>query len=55
MCHPGTCDPELSAMPTMLQQQREIEFQTVSDACWGDWLRERGIVLTNFRSLAASA
>ncbi|MBI2820524.1 MAG: ChbG/HpnK family deacetylase [Acidobacteria bacterium] len=52
MCHPGYFDQNLAAAPTALKQQREYEFRTVADAFWGDWLRERGIVLTNFRNLA---
>jgi chitin disaccharide deacetylase len=52
MCHPGYCDRELSDAPTVLKQQREDEFRTVTDASWGDWLREHGILLTNFRNVA---
>jgi hopanoid biosynthesis associated protein HpnK len=53
MCHPGYCDRDLEAAPTVLKPKREIEFRIVRDSSWGDWLRERGIVLTNFRDLAA--
>jgi hopanoid biosynthesis associated protein HpnK len=51
MCHPGYCDPELSAAATSLKQQREVEFRTVADGCWTGWLKQRGIELTNFRDL----
>ena len=54
MCHPGYFDPDLEAAPTMLKRKREIEFRIVADASWGNWLRERGIVLTSFRELAAA-
>ncbi|MBI3934431.1 MAG: ChbG/HpnK family deacetylase [Acidobacteria bacterium] len=55
MCHPGYCDPDLEAAPTLLKHKREIEFQIVADTSWGDWLRERGIVLTSFRDLSSAA
>ena len=51
MCHPGYFDPDLEASPTMLKRKREIEFRIVADSSWGDWLQERGIVLTSFRNL----
>lgn len=55
MCHPGYCDRELEAAPTMLKQKREVEFRIVGDSAWGDWLREREIVLTTFRDLTSPA
>jgi hopanoid biosynthesis associated protein HpnK len=54
MCHPGYCDEELDAAPTMLKRKREDELRIVADGSWQSWLRERRIVLTSFRDLAAA-
>ncbi|HWP85694.1 MAG TPA: ChbG/HpnK family deacetylase [Terriglobia bacterium] len=52
MCHPGYCDAELIAAPTMLKTKREAELRILADASWREWLRERGVVLTCFRDLS---
>jgi hopanoid biosynthesis associated protein HpnK len=52
MCHPGYCDLELEAAPTRLRRERAMELETLADPVWHTWLRERGIVLTNFAHLA---
>ena len=54
MCHPGYCDQDLMTAPTMLKHKREIEFRIFADASWGEWLRERDIVLTSFRGLTSA-
>jgi hopanoid biosynthesis associated protein HpnK len=54
VCHPGYCDADLAASPTMLQQQRDVERRTLCDPAAGAWLADRGIVLTSFARLAVS-
>jgi predicted glycoside hydrolase/deacetylase ChbG (UPF0249 family) len=51
MCHPGYYDQELADLPTMLKRKREVEWRIVADPRWRDWLQQRGVQLTSFRSL----
>src|SRR3990167_9489575 len=53
MCHPGYCDAELRESSTRLQQEREVERETVSDGAWRAQARELGIELTSFRELSS--
>ena len=55
MCHPGYYDQDLQNAPTMLKRKREIEQKAVADSIWREWLSERGIRLTSFRTLASAS
>ena len=53
MCHPGYCDAELRGSLTRLQQEREVERETVSDGAWRAQAKELGITLTAFGELSS--
>jgi len=53
MCHPGYCDAELRESSTRLQEERELERETVSDGAWRAQAKELGITLTAFGELSS--
>jgi hopanoid biosynthesis associated protein HpnK len=54
MCHPGYCESELEASPTMLRREREQELEILTDPEWRARLSQGGVVLQSFRGAAAA-
>jgi hopanoid biosynthesis associated protein HpnK len=52
MCHPGFVDEELKQTPTRLLEQREVEYQALSQPGIKLLAQELGIQLINYRDLA---
>ena len=51
MCHPGKCGPELRAAATRLKESRAIELAALTSPAVHRVIEERGIQLTNYRTL----
>jgi len=49
MCHPGFCRDELRASPTRLKESRETELHALTSVNVMARLKERNIVLANYR------
>jgi hopanoid biosynthesis associated protein HpnK len=54
MCHPGYCDSELEASPTMLRREREQELEILTGPEWRARLSQGGVMLQSFRGAAAA-
>ena len=53
MCHPGYCDGDLEASPTVLRRERERELEILVNPQLRARLSESGAVLQSFRGAAA--
>jgi predicted glycoside hydrolase/deacetylase ChbG (UPF0249 family) len=54
MCHPGFVDKALKQTPTRLLEQREIEYQALSQPGIKLLAKELGVQLINYGDLAGS-